>query len=143
LLFQSGYTDFLMLWTRPLAGAVLAAFLMTPAAGTAAPRASAEHTSQFRRYLQADTTNPPGNEAAGAAVLAQALAAEKIPFRLLVHPSGRASLYARLEPAAPGAPDLVLLHHIDVVPAGDGWTHPPFGAEVHEGRLYGRGADAW
>jgi succinyl-diaminopimelate desuccinylase len=29
--------------------------------------------------------------------------------------------------------------HIDVVPAGHGWTRDPFGAEVHDGRMYGRG----
>ena len=30
--------------------------------------------------------------------------------------------------------------HLDVVPAGDGWTFPPFGAEIRDGRVYGRGA---
>jgi succinyl-diaminopimelate desuccinylase len=32
--------------------------------------------------------------------------------------------------------------HVDVVPTGDEnlWTYPPFGAEIHEGILYGRGA---
>lgn len=32
-----------------------------------------------------------------------------------------------------------ILCHLDVVPAGDGWTHPPFGGEIEGGRLYGRG----
>ncbi|NLG84937.1 MAG: dipeptidase PepV [Firmicutes bacterium] len=32
-----------------------------------------------------------------------------------------------------------ILAHLDVVPAGEGWTHPPFGGEVVDGRLYGRG----
>lgn len=37
--------------------------------------------------------------------------------------------------------DLVgILVHLDVVPAGDGWTHPPFGGVVAGGRLYGRGS---
>ncbi len=35
---------------------------------------------------------------------------------------------------------LGILGHVDVVPAGDGWTKPPFGGEVSGGRLYGRGA---
>ncbi len=34
---------------------------------------------------------------------------------------------------------LGLLCHLDVVPAGTGWTHPPFGGEVHDGKIYGRG----
>jgi len=33
-----------------------------------------------------------------------------------------------------------VLSHVDVVPAGDGWTRPPFAATVEDGRLYGRGA---
>lgn len=30
--------------------------------------------------------------------------------------------------------------HLDVVPAGDGWKHPPFGAEIHDDAVWGRGA---
>lgn len=33
-----------------------------------------------------------------------------------------------------------ILSHLDVVPAGDGWTYPPFGGELVAGRIYGRGA---
>ena len=32
-----------------------------------------------------------------------------------------------------------ILGHVDVVPAGDGWTHAAFGAEIHDGVLWGRG----
>ena len=32
-----------------------------------------------------------------------------------------------------------ILGHLDVVPAGEGWTYPPFGAEIHDGVLWGRG----
>jgi succinyl-diaminopimelate desuccinylase len=38
------------------------------------------------------------------------------------------------------APIVGVLAHVDVVPAGDGWRHDPFGAEVGEGRIYARGA---
>lgn len=34
---------------------------------------------------------------------------------------------------------VAVLGHLDVVPAGDGWTYPPFGAETHDGCIYGRG----
>lgn len=32
-----------------------------------------------------------------------------------------------------------VLGHVDVVPEGDGWTYPAFGAEIHEGKMFGRG----
>jgi acetylornithine deacetylase len=39
-----------------------------------------------------------------------------------------------------GGRSLVINGHIDVVAAGEGWTSPPFAAEVRDGRIYGRGA---
>lgn len=33
-----------------------------------------------------------------------------------------------------------ILVHLDVVPEGSGWTYPPYGGEIHEGKIYGRGA---
>ncbi|WP_019514914.1 succinyl-diaminopimelate desuccinylase [Sphingomonas sp. Mn802worker] len=39
-----------------------------------------------------------------------------------------------------GAPHLAFAGHVDVVPAGDGWTSPAFTSEVRDGLLYGRGA---
>ncbi len=49
------------------------------------------------------------------------------------------NLYARL---GTGSPHLCFAGHTDVVPAGDeaAWTRPPFGAEIADGALYGRGA---
>lgn len=34
---------------------------------------------------------------------------------------------------------IAVLGHLDVVPEGDGWTYPPYGAEIHNGKIYGRG----
>jgi succinyl-diaminopimelate desuccinylase len=34
---------------------------------------------------------------------------------------------------------LGILAHVDVVPPGEGWTMPPFGGEIKDGRIYGRG----
>lgn len=42
--------------------------------------------------------------------------------------------------AAPDAPIVGVLAHVDVVPAGDGWTTPPFAAEIVDGHLVARGA---
>ncbi|MDN5331737.1 MAG: succinyl-diaminopimelate desuccinylase [Tepidanaerobacteraceae bacterium] len=33
-----------------------------------------------------------------------------------------------------------ILVHLDVVPEGSGWTYPPYGGEIHDGKIYGRGA---
>ncbi|MBA4495935.1 dipeptidase PepV [Paenactinomyces guangxiensis] len=39
-----------------------------------------------------------------------------------------------------GAEQIGVLAHVDVVPAGDGWTTPPFSPSVRDGRIYARGA---
>ena len=46
------------------------------------------------------------------------------------------NLYARL---GTGNPNFAFAGHVDVVPAGEGWTGDPFGAEIKDGFLYGRG----
>ncbi len=52
---------------------------------------------------------------------------------------GRDNVVARLRSGA-SAPAFVMLAHMDTVPVGDGWTHDPFGGEIVDGRLYGRGS---
>jgi succinyl-diaminopimelate desuccinylase len=49
------------------------------------------------------------------------------------------NLYARL---GDDGPHLMFAGHTDVVPVGDeaAWSHPPFGAEIHDGVMFGRGA---
>jgi succinyl-diaminopimelate desuccinylase len=49
------------------------------------------------------------------------------------------NLFARI---GGGGPHLCFAGHTDVVPTGDvaRWTHPPFGAEIADGYIYGRGA---
>lgn len=46
----------------------------------------------------------------------------------------------RADGVAADAPIVGVLAHVDVVPEGDGWGHPPYGAEVHDGKIYARGA---
>ncbi len=53
-------------------------------------------------------------------------------------PGGGPVIIGRLEGTGPGR--LLIYTHYDVVPAGEGWTRDPFGAELHDGRLYARGA---
>jgi acetylornithine deacetylase/succinyl-diaminopimelate desuccinylase-like protein len=54
---------------------------------------------------------------------------------------GRASLVSRIEGSDPQAPSLLLMGHTDVVPVNpDGWSRDPFGAEIVDGFIWGRGA---
>ncbi len=54
---------------------------------------------------------------------------------------GRRSVLAKIEGSDPAAPTLMLMGHTDVVPVNpDGWTRDPFGAELDDGMIWGRGA---
>ncbi|MDY7101440.1 MAG: M20/M25/M40 family metallo-hydrolase [Actinomycetota bacterium] len=54
---------------------------------------------------------------------------------------GRGSLVARIEGSDPEAPTLCLMGHTDVVPVSpDGWSRDPFGGELVDGEVWGRGA---
>ncbi len=54
---------------------------------------------------------------------------------------GRTSLVGRIEGTDPDAPSLLLMGHTDVVPANpEGWRHDPFGGELIDGEVWGRGA---
>jgi acetylornithine deacetylase/succinyl-diaminopimelate desuccinylase-like protein len=94
----------------------------------------------LRRYLMIDTTNPSGNEIAGARFLAEVLGGDGIASELVESAPGRANLRARV-PGDGSLGGLVVHHHIDVVYAAPRyWTVDPFGGEIRGGHLYGRGA---
>ncbi len=120
----------------------LLVFVAATAAGAAevdVPRLQGEAVDRLQQYLRIDTTNPPGNETRGVEYLASLLRAEGIPFQTRESAPGRGNLWARLE-GGPGKA-IVLLHHIDVVPWDSRyWTVEPFGGEIRDGYLYGRGA---
>src|SRR6476646_4990824 len=67
-------------------------------------------------YLRIDTSNPPGNEGAGAKYLQQLLARNGSPAQLIGTDPKRQSVYARLR-SGTNERALLLLSHIDVVPA--------------------------
>lgn len=99
-----------------------------------------EATEYLSRYIQINTTNPPGNETQGALYLKEILAKEGIPAEVLEYEAGRGSLIATLRGDGSKAP-LLLLSHIDVVPAEtEKWSHPPFSGKLLEGEIWGRGA---
>ncbi len=93
-----------------------------------------------REYLALDTTNPPGNETAGARFLERVLGRDGIASEIAESAPGRGNLVARLRgDGSEGG--VVLHHHIDVVYADRRyWTVDPFGGVIQDGFLYGRGA---
>lgn len=120
---------------------LLPAAFMLPGAlpGARSPELS-EPARWLQGYLRIDTTNPPGREHLAAAYLAGILKREGIPSHLARTPDGRANLWARLSSPRSNGRAVVLLHHMDVVAPGPGWTVRPFAGEVRDGRLWGRGA---
>jgi acetylornithine deacetylase/succinyl-diaminopimelate desuccinylase-like protein len=98
-----------------------------------------EATHYLQDLIRIDTTNPPGNETKAAEYLAGVLKREGIEPTILESVPGRGNLVARLKGDGRAAP-LLLMVHLDVVPAeADKWTHPPFGGEIANGFLWGRG----
>jgi acetylornithine deacetylase/succinyl-diaminopimelate desuccinylase-like protein len=92
----------------------------------------------LQEYLRLDTQNPPGNEILGAEFFAEIFEAEGIPYEIAESAPGRGNIWARLEGG--DEPALVLLHHMDVVPADRRyWTTDPLGGELRGGMIYGRG----
>jgi len=96
------------------------------------------------RHLQAliriNTVNPPGNELEAARYLASVLDREHLPPVVIEFEPGRGNVVARLQ--GTGSEDPLLLYgHTDVVPVErDHWTHDPFGGELVDGCIWGRGA---
>lgn len=92
------------------------------------------------QYLRIDTSNPHGNETAGARFLQQVMLKEGIDAKLVGSDPKRQAVYARLA-SGTNEKALLLLHHIDVVPAVQAeWTKPAFAGLVSNGYLWGRGA---
>ena len=77
-----------------------------------------------------------------AQVAERALAADIGLRPEVVEPfTGRGSVGTRLRGDGTGGGPLLLLSHIDVVPApAEGWTHGPFDADLADGYVWGRGA---
>jgi acetylornithine deacetylase/succinyl-diaminopimelate desuccinylase-like protein len=98
-----------------------------------------EAVQRGREYLQINTTNPPGNENRTMQFFARIFAQEGIPFDTASSAPGRGNIWARLKGGS--EPALVLLHHMDVVPADPShWDVDPFSATVKDGEIWGRGA---
>jgi acetylornithine deacetylase/succinyl-diaminopimelate desuccinylase-like protein len=88
-----------------------------------------------------DGTPTSGHEERSASVLDAYLAGAGLDIERFEPLPGRASLVARIEGRDPDAPTLCFMGHTDVVPVTPShWTREPFGGELVDGEVWGRGA---
>ena len=100
--------------------------------------AQTDALERLKSYIEVDTINPPGNETRGVAFFSKIFDEAGIAYETAESAPGRGNIWARLEGG--DEPALVLLHHMDVVPATeDAWDTDPLTAVVKGGQLYGRG----
>jgi acetylornithine deacetylase/succinyl-diaminopimelate desuccinylase-like protein len=94
--------------------------------------------SLLSEYLRIDTTNPPGDCRSAAEFLCRVLVENGlVPITFGATPE-KPNVLCHV--GGTEEPGLVLIHHMDVVPAREEeWSVPPFSAEVRDGYLYGRG----
>jgi acetylornithine deacetylase/succinyl-diaminopimelate desuccinylase-like protein len=99
-----------------------------------------EVTELLRELIRVDTTNPPGNETAAAELLSAYLEEGGVASELYARVPERANLVARIRGTGDG-PTLLFLSHTDVVLAdASEWSADPFGGELRDGEVWGRGA---
>src|SRR5437660_7631656 len=99
-----------------------------------------EATELLQELIRVDTTNPPGYETAAAELLRDYLEDSGVSCELYAKYPERANLVARI-PGRGDGPRLLFLSHTDVVLAdASEWAADPFGGELRDGEVWGRGA---
>lgn len=96
-------------------------------------------TDLLRTMIRTQSVNPPGGEKKCADVVYEKLSGLDLEVEFVEKEPGRTNVVAKIK-GARGTPVLLYNGHIDVVPPGNGWSRDPFGGEISEGRLWGRGA---
>ncbi|MGE5245792.1 MAG: M20/M25/M40 family metallo-hydrolase [Betaproteobacteria bacterium] len=102
-----------------------------------------EATRVLQQYVRIDTSDPPGDTTKAADFLAGILDREGIPYTRYMSQPGKAIILARLKATVSPARGkaIVLMHHMDVVPADKTrWPMDPFAAVLRGGDLWGRGS---
>lgn len=101
----------------------------------------AEAVAILQALIRFNTVNLPGNETAAAEYIAGLLHEAGIEAEVIESAPGRGSVVGRLRAEHPTARPLLLTGHIDVVSVeAEKWRHDPFGGEVIDGYVWGRGA---
>lgn len=94
--------------------------------------------ADLARLVSFKTENPPGREVEAAQFLADLFQRDGFTAEIDQYKPGRANIVAKLENGA--GPVFAFNTHMDVVPAGEGWSGDPFDLRERDGKLFGRGA---
>jgi acetylornithine deacetylase/succinyl-diaminopimelate desuccinylase-like protein len=104
-------------------------------------RVGEEAARDLAAYLAIDTQNPPGDTVGAVEYLDGLARAAGLPTERIGASPQKPMLVARLRGHGHEPKPIVLLHHMDVVPADPGeWSFPPFAGDVQDGFIRGRGA---
>jgi acetylornithine deacetylase/succinyl-diaminopimelate desuccinylase-like protein len=99
-----------------------------------------EAIQTIQSYVRINTSNPPGDVTKAADFLMGIFEREGIQARRFESAPGRSIVLARLTGSGAARP-ILLLHHMDVVPTDPSrWQHDPFGGEIADGKIWGRGS---
>jgi acetylornithine deacetylase/succinyl-diaminopimelate desuccinylase-like protein len=125
----------------PYAIGVALALTAAPAAQTIDwTSVDAEALKTLQGYVRINTSNPPGDVTRAADYLSDILKKEGISVTRYESGAGRSILLARLAGDGTGGKAILLESHMDVVPTDPSrWSHDPFGAEIADGQVWGRG----
>jgi len=107
----------------------------------------AEQIEFLRQIVRVPSDTPPGNNNPPAEKAAELLAAKGYTVERFAVPEQRVRDYGMQSVTnlivrqrfGSGGPTIALNAHGDVVPPGEGWSVDPYGGEVKDGRMYGRG----
>ena len=103
-------------------------------------RTADEAVRALQEYVRIDTSNPPGRTTAAADFLTRRLEAEGVAVTRYESAPGKAIVLARLKGAGRAKP-ILILHHMDVVPAdASRWKTDPFSGALEDGHVWGRGS---
>lgn len=109
------------------------------------PPVSSDHSdpriARLQRLVRIPTVSHPDQRDPAAFDEIRAVLRKQYPLlheRLEITDVVTHGLLARWAGSGDGDP-VVLMAHLDVVPVEDRWAHPAFGAEIHDGEIWGRG----
>src|SRR3954464_1941538 len=99
-----------------------------------------EALQTLQGYVRINTSNPPGDVTKAAGFLIDVLKREGIDVKRFESGPGRSIVLARLKGNGSGGKAILLESHMDVVPTdASRWANDPFGAQIADGKMWGRG----